>query len=103
MLTRRDFLRQGVAAASLAATLPGLALARTGTDARLVVVILRGALDGLAAVAPYGDPRYASARGDLALAPPDADDGVLDIGPHDDAALRQQGPPHGAVRDLDGG
>jgi uncharacterized protein (DUF1501 family) len=37
------------------------------TDKRFVVVILRGALDGLAAVPPHGDPDYKSVRGALAL------------------------------------
>lgn len=36
-------------------------------DPRLVVVVLRGALDGLSAVAPVGDPAYAGLRGDIAL------------------------------------
>lgn len=36
-------------------------------DPRLVVVILRGALDGLAAVPPVGDPGYAALRGDMAI------------------------------------
>ena len=36
------------------------AFASAPTDRRLVVVILRGALDGLAAVPPYGDKDYAS-------------------------------------------
>lgn len=36
-------------------------------DRRLVVVILRGALDGLAAVPPHGDKDYANVRGALAL------------------------------------
>jgi uncharacterized protein (DUF1501 family) len=36
-------------------------------DPRLVVVILRGALDGLAAVPSVGDPAYAQLRQDLAL------------------------------------
>jgi uncharacterized protein (DUF1501 family) len=36
-------------------------------DPRLVVVILRGALDGLAVVPPIGDPDYASLRANLAL------------------------------------
>jgi len=39
-------------------------------EARLVVVILRGALDGLAAVPPYGDRDYAGLRRDFALRPP---------------------------------
>ena len=36
-------------------------------DRRLVVVILRGAVDGLAAVPPHGDKDYQSVRGALAL------------------------------------
>src|SRR5262249_9541693 len=36
-------------------------------DPRLVVVILRGALDGLATVAPIGDPDYAGLHGAIAL------------------------------------
>ena len=40
-----------------------LALAAAPTEKRLVVVLLRGALDGLAAVAPYGDPDLTAQRG----------------------------------------
>jgi uncharacterized protein (DUF1501 family) len=43
------------------------AFAGIPTDNRLVVVVLRGALDGLAAVPPHGDPDYVSVRGALAL------------------------------------
>jgi len=39
-----------------------------GRDPRLLVMILRGALDGLAAVAPVGDPEWTRLRGDKALA-----------------------------------
>jgi uncharacterized protein (DUF1501 family) len=39
-------------------------------DPRLVVVILRGAMDGLAVVPPIGDPDYASLRGNLAIGAP---------------------------------
>ena len=42
-----------------------------------MVVILRGALDGLAAVPPYGDPDYASLHRELAIAAPGAPDGAL--------------------------
>src|SRR5690606_27256485 len=38
-----------------------------GRDMRFVVVVLRGGLDGLPAVAPIGDPAYAAAREGLAL------------------------------------
>jgi uncharacterized protein (DUF1501 family) len=43
------------------------AFAATPDDRRLVVVILRGALDGLAAAPPHGDKDYAGVRGALAL------------------------------------
>jgi uncharacterized protein (DUF1501 family) len=46
--------------------LPKIARAE-GRDPRLLVVILRGALDGLAAVAPVGDPGWIALRGDNAL------------------------------------
>jgi len=46
--------------------LPRLALAE-GRDPRMLVIVLRGALDGLAAVAPVGDPDWIALRGDTAL------------------------------------
>jgi uncharacterized protein (DUF1501 family) len=49
------------------AYLPKVALAE-GRDPRLLVIVLRGALDGLAAVAPVGDPDWVGLRGDKALA-----------------------------------
>jgi uncharacterized protein (DUF1501 family) len=73
---RRRFL---VGAGALAATtaIPNALFAYTGGSSRLVVVILRGALDGLAAVPPYGDPDYASLHRELAIAAPGALDGAL--------------------------
>ena len=38
-----------------------------GRDPRFLVIVLRGALDGLAAVAPVGDPDWVRLRGDKAL------------------------------------
>jgi uncharacterized protein (DUF1501 family) len=64
MLNRRLFL--GAAGAVLAT--PGLALAAAATDRRFVFIILRGAMDGLSAVMPVGDPAYAALRG--AFGPP---------------------------------
>ena len=49
------------------AFLPRFAGAADGRDPRLVVVILRGALDGLSAVAPVGDPDYVALRESIAL------------------------------------
>ncbi len=53
--------------------------APSGGDARFVFVVLRGALDGLAAVPPYADPNYRELRGALAISPPGAADGVLPL------------------------
>jgi len=84
MTTRREFLRFGLhSAAGVAAAeaLPILSFAagEPGSDARLVVVLLRGALDGLSAVPPYGDPAYATARRPIAIAAPGASGGALDL------------------------
>jgi uncharacterized protein (DUF1501 family) len=46
--------------------MPRLARAE-GRDPRLFVIVLRGALDGLGAVAPVGDPDWIGLRGDRAL------------------------------------
>lgn len=66
MVSRRDILRVA-GAGLLASSVPGLALARANTDARFVLVILRGAADGLAIAPPYGDSQYARTRGELAF------------------------------------
>jgi uncharacterized protein (DUF1501 family) len=57
-----------------------LALAAVPGDARLVVVLLRGALDGLSAVQPYGDAGLRELRGPLALPEPGREGGLLDLG-----------------------
>jgi uncharacterized protein (DUF1501 family) len=64
---------------ALALGLPRIAFADAPTDNRLVVVILRGALDGLAAVPPYGEKRYAERRANLALPLPGETDGILPL------------------------
>jgi uncharacterized protein (DUF1501 family) len=63
--SRRIFLA-GAGAFAAWANMPRIASAAT-RDPRLVVVVLRGAMDGLAVVPPVGDPDYASLRGDLAI------------------------------------
>jgi uncharacterized protein (DUF1501 family) len=77
-LSRRRFLL-GTSALAASLAMPRLLFATTGGQSRLVVVILRGALDGLAAVPPYGDPNYAGLHRDLAIAPPGAADGALSL------------------------
>jgi uncharacterized protein (DUF1501 family) len=77
LMQRRGFLQAGALAVGGALLTTRLAFAGSGGDARLVVIIMRGAVDGLAAVPPYGDPDYARLRGGLAIAAPGAADGAL--------------------------
>lgn len=69
------------ALASLILTPPlhRLALADAPGEKRLVLLLLRGGWDGLGLLVPYGDPDYASARGVLAMPPPYASGGVIDL------------------------
>ena len=46
---------------------------------RLVVIFLRGAVDGLSIVVPYADPGYYSARSSIAIDKPGHDEGALDL------------------------
>ncbi|HEX5421838.1 MAG TPA: hypothetical protein VFY39_17750, partial [Gammaproteobacteria bacterium] len=66
---RREFLGATFAAAGSLVLWPQLTRASTGDDTRFLLVLLRGGLDGLAAVPPYGDPAYSAIRGALALSP----------------------------------
>src|SRR5947207_2906120 len=63
--TRRELLL-GSGALFAWAYVPKLARAE-GRDPRFLVIVLRGALDGLATVAPVGDPDWIRLRGDKAL------------------------------------
>ena len=47
--------------------MPRFAHAAQGRVLRLVTIILRGAMDGLSAVAPLGDPDYVALREGIAL------------------------------------
>jgi uncharacterized protein (DUF1501 family) len=63
--TRRELLL-GSGALFAWAHVPRVARAE-GRDPRFLAIVLRGALDGLAAVAPVGDPDWIKLRGDNAL------------------------------------
>ena len=78
MLSRRGALLGLTAAWTMGGA--SLALADAPTEKRLVVVLLRGALDGLAAVQPYGDPALAGLRPGLVAREPGPADGLLDLG-----------------------
>lgn len=71
ILTRRSALLGLTTAASLGQA--SLALAEAPGNKRFVVVIQRGAMDGMAAVVPHGDPGWAALRGN-------APEGLLDLG-----------------------
>jgi len=49
---------------------------------RLIVVFLRGAVDGLSVVVPYSEGAYYQERSTIALARPGQDGGVLDLDGH---------------------
>ena len=78
MTNRRQFLA-GSTQLALFAGFPGLTLAQEAADARFVLVILRGGLDGLAAVVPYGESRYRGVRGSLAVDSPGQTNGLLKL------------------------
>ncbi|MEO9189624.1 MAG: DUF1501 domain-containing protein [Acetobacteraceae bacterium] len=78
LLTRRSAVLGLPAAVALGRA--SLAVAAAPTQRRLVVVILRGALDGMAAVVPYGDPALARLRGAIVPPAPGKPDGLLDLG-----------------------
>ena len=68
LVSSRRALLIGGASFAAWAYMPKFARAgMSGQDPRLIVVILRGALDGLATVAPLGDPDYAKLHGAIAL------------------------------------
>ena len=81
MTPPRPFLTRRAALLGLTAAVgfgrASLALAAAATEQRFVVVILRGAMDGMAAVVPYGDPALASLRPDAGQPGPG---GLLDLG-----------------------
>ena len=66
--SRRSFIGTSLFAGASTLMASRLALANAPTDSRFVFVMLRGALDGLSAVPPVGDPGYSSLRGQIALA-----------------------------------
>lgn len=74
-LDRRSLLLAGLASSFA----PRLALAMAPTDRRLVVVVLRGAWDGLAVVPAYGDPAFAGLRGALDMGRPGGTETPFDL------------------------
>jgi uncharacterized protein (DUF1501 family) len=78
-LDRRQFLTASAIAAGGALMTSRLAFASANTTSRFVFIILRGALDGLTAVPPYGDADYARLRGDIAIPAPGSANGATTL------------------------
>lgn len=77
-MARRQFIAAAGAAAAIG--LPRLSLAGLSRrPQRFVLVILRGALDGLALLPPHGDPNHERARAGIATPAPGADGGANDL------------------------
>ncbi|RTL20172.1 MAG: DUF1501 domain-containing protein [Burkholderiales bacterium] len=76
-MLRRQLLHFG--AFTLGGLPVSLVRAEGATPKKLVVVLLRGAVDGLSVVAPYGEREYAASRPQIALPPPGAQDGLIKL------------------------
>ncbi|HTL93137.1 MAG TPA: hypothetical protein VL176_12365, partial [Steroidobacteraceae bacterium] len=80
MMQRREFLTGAALVAASTLLCARLSFGQPDTrQARFVLVILRGALDGLAAVPPLGDRDYAQLRREFALQPPGESGGALQL------------------------
>src|SRR5256885_1891913 len=94
-MQRREFLNLGALLAGGALLTSRVTFARSGERrSRFVLIIMRGALDGLAAVPPHGDRDYAALRGEFALRAPGEAGGALPLdgffGLHPSLAFLQQ-------------
>ncbi len=81
-MQRRQFLTSASLGASLLLPVGRSAWAATAdspTRQKLVVVMLRGAVDGLNAVAPVGDANYLLLRPTIGLSAPGSEGGALDL------------------------
>lgn len=75
-MNRRNFLRAGFSL-GIGLGISRFSLAAVPGDRRFVLIILRGGMDGLAAVPPIGDRDYRTIRGALAIPEPGQPGGAL--------------------------
>jgi uncharacterized protein (DUF1501 family) len=81
-MQRRDFLGLAGGAAISPVLGPIWAARADGPPKRMIVVMLRGAVDGLNVVVPYGDSAYYEARPTIAIQKPGAENGALALDGH---------------------
>ena len=83
-LSRRHVLALGASAGLIGAVSPlrSAWAATSASQKRLVVVFLRGAVDGLNVLVPHGEEAYYLARPTIAVARPGADHGAIDLDGH---------------------
>jgi len=80
VFNRRDLLRLVASGATIAFAAPGRAAEPAAK--RLVVVMLRGAVDGLNTVVPCGEDAYYEARPTIAVPRPGAEGGAIALDDH---------------------
>ncbi|MEM7726023.1 MAG: DUF1501 domain-containing protein [Cyanobacteria bacterium P01_A01_bin.45] len=84
-MKRRDFLINSslFAASSLTAFGTHTWVARSASSQdrpkRLIIIFLRGAVDGLSVVVPYSDPEYYQVRSSIAIPKPGTEGGALNL------------------------
>jgi uncharacterized protein (DUF1501 family) len=81
-MRRRDFLGISTGAALLPLSGPAWAATTEGAPKRLIVVMLRGAVDGLNVVVPYGEEAYYAGRPTIAVGKPGGEAGGLALDEH---------------------
>jgi uncharacterized protein (DUF1501 family) len=81
-LSRRFVVRAAAGALVLPLGGGAWAMAAEGGSQRLIVILLRGAADGLNVVIPYAEPAYYAARPTIAIARPGMPDGALPLDEH---------------------
>ena len=81
-MKRRDILKLGAAGLLLPLNHYAWAARSTQRGPRLVVLFLRGAVDGLNVVAPYAEDNYYDYRPTIAVNRPGETDGLIDLDGH---------------------
>jgi uncharacterized protein (DUF1501 family) len=78
-MNRRDFLRLSAGTSLLPFGATAWAVTAEGGPKRLIVIFLRGAVDGLNVVVPYAEETYHEVRPTIAIGRPGTDQGALPL------------------------